>query len=71
MATQPNLTKAEDALLEAHCEALDLLKEIHLALHDRPAPGCGNDITWEQVGTIREARNRLKSVLAFLNRTEV
>jgi len=64
------LTAAEDAFLEAHCEALDLLKGLHLALYDLPAP-CGEvPINWGHVGSLNEVVNRLKATLAFLNGTE-
>ena len=70
MASETN-SKAEEAYIQAHRQACDLLVHIEELLHDLPAPG--NDelpINWAHVGTASEVVARLTDVVAFLSGNE-
>lgn len=74
MTTRTTKTETSNVCIayeQSHDEAVHLVEQIRDALYDLPAP-CGEvPINWGHVGTVNEVRNRLKSVLAFLNGTEV
>ena len=62
---------AEAAYENSHLVAQDLVQRIGELLFDLPAPG--NDehpINWADVGSVNEIKNRLSSVVAFLEGTE-
>ena len=62
---------AEEAYLQIHRQACDLLVHIEELLHDLPAPGNEEfPITWAHVGTAREVVARLTGVVAFLSSSE-
>ena len=63
--------RPEEAYLQSHQQACDLLVQIEELLHDLPAPEDDeNPINWAHVGTVNEVVRRLTAVVEFLSGTE-
>jgi hypothetical protein len=71
MMTSETNPKAEEAYIQAHRQACDLLVHFEAQLHDLPAPEKDDmPFNWAHVGLASEVVTRLTSVVAFLSGTE-
>ncbi len=64
-----NHKNAEDAYIDAHLMACNLVAQIKGLLHDLPAPGIdASPIHWGHVGDVNHVNATLLEVVTFLQR---